>query len=78
MMSNLSPPQPPPTWTHTPEGITALVKKFIADDVEIWDKIGLLPKEECTFESVRLLQSVSMEIKSNCLTALGFDQVFVE
>ena len=53
-MSNLTPPQPPPTWTHAPEQVTTLVNELIAKDRAIWDKIGSLPPEDCTFESVRL------------------------
>ena len=58
-MSNLTPPQPPPTWTHTPEEVTTSIKEFIDKDRKFWDDVGLLPEEECTFESVRLLQSMS-------------------
>ena len=56
-MSKLTPPQPPPTWTHTPEQLTALINELIAKDREFWDKIGALPAEECNFESVRFLLS---------------------
>lgn len=54
-MSNLTPPQPPATWTHTPEQVTTLIKEYIAKDRAFWDGVGSLPKEECTFESVSSL-----------------------
>ena len=55
-MSNLTPPQPPPTWTHTPEQVTALINELIAKDRAVWDKVGKLAPDECTFETVRLLR----------------------
>lgn len=54
-MSNLTPPQAPPTWTHTPDQVTTLINELIAKDRSLWDNVGSLPKEECTFESVRPL-----------------------
>lgn len=54
-MSNLTPPQAPATWTHTPEQVTASINELIAKDRALWDKVGSLPQEECTFESVRPL-----------------------
>lgn len=56
-MSNLTPPQAPATWTHTPEQVTTLVNELIAKDRALWDKVGSLPPEECTFESVRSLST---------------------
>ena len=53
-MSNLTPPQPPAIWTHTPEQVTTLINELIVKDKAVWDKIGSLPPEECTFESVHL------------------------
>jgi len=52
-MSNLTPPQAPAIWTHTPEQVTTLINELITKDRAFWDKIGSLPQEECTFESVR-------------------------
>ena len=54
-MPNLTPPQPPSTWEHTPEQVTNLINEYIAKDKKIWEKIGSLPEEECNFESVRPL-----------------------
>lgn len=51
-MSKLTPPQPPATWTHTPEQVTSLVNESITKNRAVWDKIGSLSPEECTFESV--------------------------
>jgi len=51
-MSNLTPPQAPAIWTHTPEQVTTLTNELIAKDRALWDKVGSLPPEECTFESV--------------------------
>jgi len=56
-MSRLTPPQVPATWTHTPEQVTTLINELIAKDRALWDKVGSLPPEECTFESVRPLST---------------------
>ena len=64
-MSGLIPPQPPATWTHTPEQVTALIKELIAKDRALWDKVGSLSEGECSFESVCLLPSAIL--KSGCL-----------
>jgi len=60
-MSNLTPPQPPATWTHTAEQVTTLIKELIAKDRAFWDGIGSLPQEECNFESVRLFPIAACE-----------------
>jgi hypothetical protein len=54
-MSNLTPPQAPAIWTHTPEQVTTLINELIAKDRAFWDGVGSLSPEECTFESVRPL-----------------------
>ena len=51
-MPGLTPPQPPPTWKHTPNDIQELVKKTIDDVKQVLDKIGSLSASECNFESV--------------------------
>lgn len=71
-MSNLTPPQAPPTWTHTPEQVTSLINELITKDRAIWDKIGSLSQEDCTFDSVSLLQSVNAKVKSHYSTVLEF------
>ena len=59
-MSSLIPPQPPATWTHTPEQVTTLINELIVKGRAFWDKIGSLPAEECTFESVHPPFSISL------------------
>jgi hypothetical protein len=51
-MANLTPPQPPPVWTHTPEDVLHLTKEAIEKDREVQDRIGKLPASECNFETV--------------------------
>jgi len=51
-MANLTPPQPPPVWTHTPEDVLKLTKDAIQKDREVQDKVANLPPSECNFESV--------------------------
>lgn len=48
----LTPPQPAPTWEHTPEDITKLTKQSIDRYRELMDKIGALKPEECNFDTV--------------------------
>lgn len=49
---SLSPPQPPPNWTHTPENIARLTTEAIDNHRAVEDKIGGLSPSECTYESV--------------------------
>jgi hypothetical protein len=65
IMTKLTPPQAPATWTHTPEQVTTLINELIAKDRALWDKVGSLRPEECTFESVRLLYSLAIHLKSD-------------
>ena len=51
-MANLTPPQPPPVWTHTPEDVLKSTKEAIQKDREVQDKVANLPPSECNFESV--------------------------
>lgn len=51
-MVALTPPQPPPVWTHTPEDVLRITEETIAKHKETLDKIAALKEEECTFESV--------------------------
>ncbi|KAF8895404.1 hypothetical protein BD779DRAFT_1668682 [Infundibulicybe gibba] len=48
------PPQPPPTWDHSPDDIIALAKEIIDKDRVLRDGIGVLVPDNCTFESVFL------------------------
>jgi hypothetical protein len=54
LMSGLTPPQPPPKWTHTTEEIAQLTDDAIDAHRAIQDAIGSLTPEQCTFESVRV------------------------
>ncbi|EJC99683.1 Metalloprotease [Fomitiporia mediterranea MF3/22] len=51
-MSNLTPPQPPPTWQHKPEEVLDLSKKTIDHVKQIYDRVGALDAKDCTFDSV--------------------------
>ncbi|KAI9509217.1 Metalloprotease [Russula earlei] len=58
-MANLTPPQPPPSWTHTPEDILKLTKEAIERDREVRDRVAKLPPSECQFETVSLALAYS-------------------
>lgn len=58
-MANLTPPQPPPVWTHTPEDVLYLTKEAIEKDREVQDRIGKLPASECNFETVSATPNLS-------------------
>lgn len=51
---SLTPPQPPPSWDHSPGDITQLTNQLIAHDRALQDKIGALDPKDCNFESVFL------------------------
>jgi len=51
-MANLTPPQPPPLWTHTPEDVLKLTKEAIEKDRVVQDQIAKLPAPECNFDTV--------------------------
>jgi len=51
-MANLTPPQPPPVWTHTPEQVVTLTKEAIKKDREVQDQVGKLLASECNFDTV--------------------------
>ncbi|KAJ7254409.1 hypothetical protein B0H12DRAFT_1115452 [Mycena haematopus] len=50
----ITPPQPPPEWTHTADDIARLTKESIDSHRAVEDKIGALPPSECTYESLAL------------------------
>ena len=52
MVSSLTPPQPAPSWDHSPQDIKGLTDALIAKDCALLDKVGALKPEECNFESV--------------------------
>jgi hypothetical protein len=51
-MANLTPPHPPPSWTHTPEEVLKLTKEAIEKDRAVQDQIAKLPASECNFDTV--------------------------
>jgi len=51
-MANLTPPQPPPEWTHTPEEVLTLTKEAINKNREVQDRVAKLPPSECNFDTV--------------------------
>ncbi|EKM49553.1 uncharacterized protein PHACADRAFT_265095 [Phanerochaete carnosa HHB-10118-sp] len=58
-MASLTPPQPAPSWTHSPEDVRRIAKELIDNDRKLMDKISSLPPEECTFDSVRDLLALA-------------------
>ncbi|KAG6830705.1 hypothetical protein H0H92_015181 [Tricholoma furcatifolium] len=56
---SITPPQPPPSWTHTPEELTRLNNDFIAANRAVQDSIGALAPKDCNFNSVALAQADS-------------------
>ncbi|KAH9939164.1 Metalloprotease [Amylocystis lapponica] len=53
-MVSLTPPQPPPIWTHSAEDVLSITKDAIARDRELQDKIAALAPADCNFSSVFL------------------------
>jgi hypothetical protein len=51
-MVNLTPPQPPPVWTHTPEDVLRLTKEAIEKDRSVKDQVANLPVSNCNFDTV--------------------------
>lgn len=51
-MSSLEPPQPPPTWKHTPEEVLDLTNKALEKAKQALDKVAALDSKDCTFETV--------------------------
>lgn len=56
-MATLTAPQPPPSWTHTPEDVLRIMKEAIAKDKNLLDNIAALPASECSFETVRSIET---------------------
>ena len=53
-MANLSPPQPPPVWTHTPEQVITLTKEAIKKDREVQDRVAKFLASDCNFDTVSI------------------------
>ncbi|KAL1748030.1 hypothetical protein HDZ31DRAFT_30711 [Schizophyllum fasciatum] len=51
-MANLTPPQPPPQWTHSAEDIMRLTKEAIEVNRAHQDKVAALAEADCNFDSV--------------------------
>ncbi|KAG6917455.1 hypothetical protein DXG01_002432 [Tephrocybe rancida] len=51
---SLTPPQPPPSWNHSPEELTRLNTEYIAANRAIQDAIAALAPKDCNFTSVAL------------------------
>ncbi|KAH0586330.1 hypothetical protein H2248_007575 [Termitomyces sp. 'cryptogamus'] len=49
---SLTPPQPPPSWNHSPEDITRLNNEYIAANRAVQDAVGALAPKDCNFTSV--------------------------
>jgi hypothetical protein len=69
-MTNLTPPQPPPVWTHTPEQVVTLTKEAINKDREVQDRVAKLQASECNFDTVSTMPTPATAISAHC--SLGF------
>lgn len=49
---NLTPPQEPLSWKHTPEDIRDKTNEIIRDGRKFLDTIAALPEDKCSFDSV--------------------------
>ncbi|KAG6866294.1 hypothetical protein C0991_006390 [Blastosporella zonata] len=49
---SLTPPQPPPSWSHSPDDIPRLNNEYIAANRAVQDAIGALDPKDCNFPSV--------------------------
>ncbi|KAF7792616.1 hypothetical protein EIP86_003713 [Pleurotus ostreatoroseus] len=56
-MSSLTPPQPAPSWTHSPEDVARITKETIDKDRKLTDEVAALKESDCTFENLRLAQA---------------------
>ena len=69
-MANLTPPQPPPMWTHTPEQVVTLTKEAINKDREVQDRVAKLHASECNFDTVSTTPTLAAAISAH--DSLGF------
>ncbi|KAF7978500.1 hypothetical protein HWV62_45653 [Athelia sp. TMB] len=53
-MAAITPPQPAPTWTHTPEQVLSLTKAAIEEDRKVQDAVAALAPKDCDFSSLTL------------------------
>ncbi|KZV65296.1 metallopeptidase MepB [Peniophora sp. CONT] len=73
-MSKLTPPQPPPKWTHSAAEIRDITDAAIAENRALQDKIAALKPEECTLETVFLALAESEAVLDNTTEPLAFYQ----
>ena len=52
MAPSLVPPQPAPSWDHSPQDIKRLTADLIVKDRALSDSVGALKPDECNFKSV--------------------------
>lgn len=64
-MANLTPPQPPPVWTHTPEQVVTLTKEAIKKDREVQDRVAKLLASECNFDTVSTTPILAVAISAH-------------
>lgn len=57
MAPSLVPPQPAPSWDHSPQDIKRLTADLIAKDRALSDNVGALKPDECNFKSVSAAHS---------------------
>lgn len=73
-MANLTPPQPAPTWGHTPEDVIKLTKEAIDKDRDVQDRVAKLPPSECNFDTVFVALAHSDAEFSDVTEPLSFYQ----
>ncbi|KAJ6508867.1 metallopeptidase MepB [Mycena sanguinolenta] len=59
----ITPPQPPPEWTHSADDVIRLTKESIASHRAVEDKIAALSPSDCTYESL-VLEAAETEFES--------------
>lgn len=74
MVSSLTPPQPVPSWNHSPQDVKRLTESLIANDRALQDKIGALKPDECNFNSVFLALAESENEFDTIAEPLSFYQ----
>ncbi|KAI9465435.1 Metalloprotease [Lactarius psammicola] len=74
MVVGLTPPQPPPIWTHTPGDVIRLTREAIDKDREVQDRVAKLPASKCNFDTVFLVLARSDSDLSVATEPLSFYQ----
>ncbi|KZT12028.1 Metalloprotease [Laetiporus sulphureus 93-53] len=73
-MASLTPPQPPPSWTHSAEQVLELTKDAIAKDRELKDSVAALPSADCNFPSVFVVLAEAEARFDSIIEPLSFYQ----